>query len=183
MSRGKLTQYTVRVYSQHSGIDTWMNISADLNSCLVPFCADCEVTVWSHNSKGASPPARVPTHHGKGSKFTFVAFFHPVKKTNYYEVILESLCVFEWYSPASMNSHPTGDLQLEFETLSNHSVSISWRKYETATHQAGFVVEWYPEGHKPDELSWVRLGRNDSSAVLEGGKRESQWRHLCQCDE
>lgn len=80
VSRGKITHYAVRVYSQHSGIDTWLNVSADLLSCLVPFCADCEVTVWSHNSKGASPPARVSTRYGKGSELALSALFHPVRK-------------------------------------------------------------------------------------------------------
>lgn len=70
-------------------------------------------------------------------------------------------------------SGPTDNpLEIELKTLSEHSVSISWRKFETARQQAGFVVEWYPEGHKPEELRWVRLGRKDSSAVITGGKNK-----------
>lgn len=71
-----------------------------------------------------------------------------------------------------MYSHPADDLlQLELTTRSNHSVSISWRKYETARQEAGFVVEWYPEGYEQEELSWVRLGRSESSVLLTGGKK------------
>lgn len=52
---------------------------------------------------------------------------------------------------------------------SNHSVTISWRKPETARQHAVHVVEWYPEGHKLEELRWIRLGRNDNHAVITGG--------------
>lgn len=99
VSRGKITQYTVRVYDQHSGtVDKWtMNFSADQKSCLVPFCADCEVTVLSHNSKGASPPARVSTRHGTGSALS------PCRKTNNFNDTLESLCVFVCDSHASIH--------------------------------------------------------------------------------
>lgn len=34
------------------------------------------------------------------------------------------------------------------------------------------MVEWYPEGHKLEELQWIRLGSNDSRALLTGGMRK-----------
>lgn len=76
-----------------------------------------------------------------------------------------------------ISSRPTDTpFEIELKTLSEHNVSISWRKSETARQQAGYVVEWYPEGHKPEELRWVRLGRKDSSAVITGGKNKP---HKC----
>lgn len=56
---------------------------------------------------------------------------------------------------------------------SKHSVTISWRKPDTARQTAAHVVEWYPEGHKLEELRWVRLGWNDSHAVITGGTCEA----------
>ncbi|XP_047442367.1 interleukin-12 receptor subunit beta-2 isoform X2 [Mugil cephalus] len=50
----------------------------------------------------------------------------------------------------------------------NHSITISWRKPETAPLPAEYVLEWYPEGRKLDELRWVRLGKNESHAVISG---------------
>lgn len=112
VSRGKITQYTVRVYGPDSRMDKWMNFSADLRSCLVPFCADCKVTVWSHNSKGTSPPARVSTRHRKGSELALcVALFRPVGKRNDLNATLESLRVFVCDSPA---------------TLTQQMISLSW---------------------------------------------------------
>lgn len=57
---------------------------------------------------------------------------------------------------------------------SNHSVTISWRKPDTARQHRAHVVEWYPEGHKLEELRWVRLGWNDSQAVVTGGTCEAK---------
>lgn len=54
-------------------------------------------------------------------------------------------------------------------TEGNRSVTISWRKLETAPPRAAYVVEWYPEGHMLEELRWVRLGRNDNRTVITGG--------------
>lgn len=51
---------------------------------------------------------------------------------------------------------------------SNHSVTISWSKPETALLPAGYVVEWYPEGYKQEELRWNKLSRNDNHAVITG---------------
>uniref|UniRef100_UPI0037E96578 interleukin-12 receptor subunit beta-2 n=1 Tax=Semicossyphus pulcher TaxID=241346 RepID=UPI0037E96578 len=52
--------------------------------------------------------------------------------------------------------------------VDNHSVTISWRKHGTAPLHAGYVVEWYPEGHKLQALGWVRLGRNNKHFVISG---------------
>ncbi|XP_075943613.1 interleukin-12 receptor subunit beta-2 [Anarhichas minor] len=62
---------------------------------------------------------------------------------------------------------PPQDVQVNAD---NHSVTISWRKHDTAPPHAVYVVEWYPEGNKLEELRWVRLGRNDNHAVLTGIK-------------
>ncbi|XP_024134717.1 interleukin-12 receptor subunit beta-2 isoform X2 [Oryzias melastigma] len=55
ISRGKITQYTVRVSSPSLNIIT--NVSADSRNYSVPLCSHYEVTMWAHNSKGMSPPA------------------------------------------------------------------------------------------------------------------------------
>ncbi|KAM7388491.1 hypothetical protein PAMP_024661 [Pampus punctatissimus] len=52
----------------------------------------------------------------------------------------------------------------------NHNVTISWSKPETAPLPAAYVVEWYPEGHKVEELKWVRVNRNDNHVVITGVK-------------
>lgn len=51
-------------------------------------------------------------------------------------------------------------------TVDNHT--ISWSKPET-TLLSAYVVEWYPKGHKLEELRWVRLGSNDKHTVMTGG--------------
>lgn len=114
VSRGKITQYVVRVYAQHSGVDKWMNFSADLRSCLVPFCADCEVTVWSHNSKGASPPARVSTRHGKGSELTLSPSFTQLGNKWFQRHSGKSVCVCVWFTC----SHSY--------TLAQQAINLSW---------------------------------------------------------
>ncbi|XP_037624766.1 interleukin-12 receptor subunit beta-2 [Sebastes umbrosus] len=134
-ARGKIIEYKVRVDSRNSGSLFVTNISADARNYSVPFCADCEVTVWTCNSKGPSPPARITTRHTK------------VKVTQQFE--------------------PPRDVQV---TADNHSVAISWRKPDAAPLHAVYVVEWYPEGQKLEELRWLRLGRNDNHAVVTGIK-------------
>ncbi|XP_076578979.1 interleukin-12 receptor subunit beta-2 [Chaetodon auriga] len=129
ISRGKIIEYKVGVYSQNSGLVFSANISADARNYSAPFCASCEVIVWACNSKGLSPPARITTHHTKANL-----------------------------------------LKLVQVTKGNHSVTISWRKPETAPQHAAYVVEWYPEGHKLEELRWVRLGLNDNHTVITGVK-------------
>lgn len=62
ISRGKIIGYEVGVGWPNLRV---YNISADARSYSVPFCDDCEVTVWSRNSKGRSPPARVTTQRTK----------------------------------------------------------------------------------------------------------------------
>ncbi|XP_029285739.1 interleukin-12 receptor subunit beta-2 [Cottoperca gobio] len=131
-AKGKIIVYQVRVYSPNSGPVSITNVSADTRNCSVPFCANCEVTVWACNSKGSSPPAKITIHHTK------------VK-------------VKQFQSPEDM--HVTVD-----------RVTISWRKHDTAPRHAVYVVEWYPEGHKLEELRWVKLGRNDNHTVVTGIK-------------
>lgn len=61
-------------------------------------------------------------------------------------------------------------LEVRLETLSNHSVAIYWKKPKTTQQLAtAYVVEWFPEGHKLEELRWIRLGTNDSRALITGG--------------
>ncbi|XP_073332771.1 interleukin-12 receptor subunit beta-2 [Pagrus major] len=72
--------------------------------------------------------------------------------------------------PARITNHHknANPLKVVHNTAGNHSVTISWRKPETAPPHAAYVVEWYPEGHKMEELRWVRLSRNDNQAVITG---------------
>ncbi|XP_042340081.1 interleukin-12 receptor subunit beta-2 [Plectropomus leopardus] len=130
ISRGKITEYKVSVYSQNSGLISFNNTSADTRNYSVPFCVDCEVTVWACNSKGPSPPARISVHHTK--------------------VKVRQL-------------QPPQDVRV---TADKQSVTISWRKHDTAPPDSEYVVEWFPEGHKLEELRWVRLGRNDNHTVV-----------------
>ncbi|XP_040897103.1 interleukin-12 receptor subunit beta-2 [Toxotes jaculatrix] len=125
ISRGKIIEYKVKVYSPDSGLDIVTSVSADARSFSVPTCANCEVTLWARNSKGLSPPARITPHHTKAKSFQ--------------------------------------DVQV---TAGNHNATISWRKHETAALPAAYVVEWYPEGHKLEELRWVRLGGSEDHAVI-----------------
>nr|XP_046246522.1 interleukin-12 receptor subunit beta-2 [Scatophagus argus]XP_046246523.1 interleukin-12 receptor subunit beta-2 [Scatophagus argus] len=72
--------------------------------------------------------------------------------------------------PARITTHHTKakSLKVVKEAADSHSVTISWRKPETAPRHTAYVVEWYPEGHKLEELRWVRMGRNENHAVLIG---------------
>ncbi|KAK2835767.1 hypothetical protein Q5P01_016251 [Channa striata] len=60
---------------------------------------------------------------------------------------------------------PPEDLQV---TAASDYVSISWRKPEAAPAAAAYVVEWYPECRKMEELRWVRLSGNDNYAIITG---------------
>lgn len=62
---------------------------------------------------------------------------------------------------------PPLDVQV---TTHKHNVTISWSKPETAPLPAAYVVEWYPVGHKLQELRWFRLGGNDNHVVITGGR-------------
>lgn len=68
ISRGKITEYKLEVHNLSSVSVFSTNVSADVRNYSVQFCPDCEVTVWSCNSKGLSPPARITTRHKKGKK-------------------------------------------------------------------------------------------------------------------
>ncbi|TKS74770.1 Interleukin-12 receptor subunit beta-2 [Collichthys lucidus] len=129
ISRGKITGYKLEVYNLSSVSVFSTNVSADVRSHPVQFCADCEVTVWSCNSKGLSPPARITTRHTKAKP-----------------------------------------LEVKHKPADNHSVTISWRKPETAPGHAAYVVELYPEGYKLEELRWVRVSRKDTRTVITGIK-------------
>ncbi|KAM9384329.1 interleukin-12 receptor subunit beta-2 isoform 2-T2 [Pholidichthys leucotaenia] len=119
ITRGKIIAY--EVYSRNFSD----NVSADTRNYSVPYCYKCDVTVWAHNSKGPSPPARITTRYTK--------------------------------------ARPLQDVQV----LADHdSVAISWRKPETAPLPTAYVLEWYPQGQKLEELRWVRLGNTDSRAVI-----------------
>ncbi len=68
MARGKIIEYKVRVDNPNSESVFSANVSADARNYSVPFCANCQVTVWACNSKGLSPPARLTTQQTKGKK-------------------------------------------------------------------------------------------------------------------
>lgn len=55
-------------------------------------------------------------------------------------------------------------------TANNSNITISWTKPETAPPPTTYVVEWYPDGNKLEELRWVRLGENKNHAVISGRK-------------
>ncbi|XP_027145819.1 interleukin-12 receptor subunit beta-2 [Larimichthys crocea] len=129
ISRGKITEYKLEVHNLSSVSVFSTNVSADVRNYSVQFCPDCEVTVWSCNSKGLSPPARITTRHKKAKP-----------------------------------------LEVKHEPADNHSVTISWRKPETAPGHAAYVVELYPEGYKLEELRWVRVSRKDTRTVITGIK-------------
>uniref|UniRef100_I3J319 Interleukin 12 receptor, beta 2a n=1 Tax=Oreochromis niloticus TaxID=8128 RepID=I3J319_ORENI len=58
---------------------------------------------------------------------------------------------------------PPNNLQV---TANNSNITISWTKPETAPPPTAYVVEWYPDGNKLEELRWVRLGENENHAVI-----------------
>uniref|UniRef100_A0A8C2XIZ9 Interleukin 12 receptor, beta 2a n=1 Tax=Cyclopterus lumpus TaxID=8103 RepID=A0A8C2XIZ9_CYCLU len=60
---------------------------------------------------------------------------------------------------------PPQDVQV---TAANLSVTISWRTPATAPPRAAYVVEWFPEGLKLEELRWVRLAADVNHNVLTG---------------
>uniref|UniRef100_A0A3Q1GX05 Interleukin 12 receptor, beta 2a n=1 Tax=Acanthochromis polyacanthus TaxID=80966 RepID=A0A3Q1GX05_9TELE len=62
---------------------------------------------------------------------------------------------------------PTADVSV---STGNYSITISWRKAETAPLPAGYVVEWYPEGRQLQELRWVKLDKNENQTVISGIK-------------
>lgn len=129
IARGKIIEYTVRVFSPDSGLDNVTNVGSDARNCSVRIRANCEVTVWARNSKGLSPPARIPARH--------------------------------------TTAKSSQDVRV---TAGDRNVTISWRTPGTAPPLASYVVEWYPEGQKMEELGWVRLGRRDDHAVITGLK-------------
>ncbi|KAM3620479.1 uncharacterized protein V6R79_024118 [Siganus canaliculatus] len=55
-------------------------------------------------------------------------------------------------------------------TANNLSASISWTKAETAPPNAAVVLEWYPKGHKLEELNWLKLGSEDHHITITGIK-------------
>ncbi|XP_013883474.1 interleukin-12 receptor subunit beta-2 [Austrofundulus limnaeus] len=63
ISKGRNVEYKITVYSRNLSFS--INVSADVKSWSVPFCANCEVTVQARNSKGLSPPAKITTHQRK----------------------------------------------------------------------------------------------------------------------
>ncbi|XP_026161122.1 interleukin-12 receptor subunit beta-2 [Mastacembelus armatus] len=130
ISRGKIIEYKLRIYNPDSGSENVTNISGNARNYSVPFCANCDVTVWARNSKGISPPARVTTRY--------------------------------------MEAKPPLGVRVKAD---NDNVTISWRMPETAALPTAYVLEWYPEGHKLEELKWIRLGRNDTQFVITGIKR------------
>ncbi|XP_069550903.1 interleukin-12 receptor subunit beta-2 [Brachyistius frenatus] len=53
-------------------------------------------------------------------------------------------------------------------TLGNYNITISWRKAKAAPLPSAYILEWYPESHKVEELRWVRLGKNDYHTIITG---------------
>lgn len=74
------------------------------------------------------------------------------------------------YLKVFMSTLPFSEKPFEVvhKTASNHSITISWRKVETAKQHAAYVVEWYPDGPNLEELRWIRLDRNDSHVLITG---------------
>lgn len=128
ISRGRIIEYKVSV----SGLDRRVitNTSADARNYSVPFCADCDVTVWSRNSRGLSPPATLTTRRTQ--------------------------------------AEPVQDVRVT--AASHSSIAIWWRKPETAAPPTALVLEWFPEGHKLQELRWVRLGASNNQSIITGVK-------------
>ncbi|KAM8875222.1 interleukin-12 receptor subunit beta-2 isoform 2-T2 [Spinachia spinachia] len=56
------------------------------------------------------------------------------------------------------------------QSKGNHSVCVSWRRPGSSPLLAAYVVEWYREGNKMEELQWVRLGRDDNHTLVTGVK-------------
>ncbi|KAE8294368.1 Interleukin-27 receptor subunit alpha [Larimichthys crocea] len=76
----------------------------------------------------------------------------------------------EVHNLSSVLVFSTNPLEVKHEPADNHSVTISWRKPETAPGHAAYVVELYPEGYKLEELRWVRVSRKDTRTVITGIK-------------
>ncbi|XP_053285862.1 interleukin-12 receptor subunit beta-2 [Pleuronectes platessa] len=73
--------------------------------------------------------------------------------------------------PATITHHTKAKSSQDVQvTTGIHNVTISWREPETALLPASYVVEWYPEGQKLEELRWVRLGGSEGHAVITGIK-------------
>ncbi|XP_060934517.1 interleukin-12 receptor subunit beta-2 [Limanda limanda] len=73
--------------------------------------------------------------------------------------------------PATITHHTKAKSSQDVQvTTGNHNVTISWSEPETALLPASYVVEWYPQGQKMEELRWVRLGGSDDHAVITGIK-------------
>ncbi|XP_029002024.1 interleukin-12 receptor subunit beta-2 [Betta splendens] len=51
-------------------------------------------------------------------------------------------------------------------TRGERGVAIYWTKPVTAPLPVAYLVEWYPAGHKMEELRWVRLSGNDRHVVI-----------------
>lgn len=61
------------------------------------------------------------------------------------------------------SGNPPQDVQV---TQSSSNVAISWRRPGTAPSPTGYVVEWFPQGRRLEELRWVRLGRGDNHTLI-----------------
>uniref|UniRef100_A0A3P9BZZ1 Interleukin 12 receptor, beta 2a n=1 Tax=Maylandia zebra TaxID=106582 RepID=A0A3P9BZZ1_9CICH len=68
-------------------------------------------------------------------------------------------------SPPARVTTPKSPNNLQV-TANNSNITISWTKPETAPPPTTYVVEWYPDGNKLEELRWVRLGENKNHAVI-----------------
>ncbi|CAN9500601.1 unnamed protein product [Ophioblennius macclurei] len=62
-----------------------------------------------------------------------------------------------------LTGNPPQDVRVK---QNNNSITIYWRAAETAPLPTGYVVEWYPQGHKLEELRWVRLSRNNNHFLI-----------------
>lgn len=69
---------------------------------------------------------------------------------------------------------PAKPLLVVHKAEGTSAAAIYWRKAETAEQTAGYVVEWYPEGNKLEELQWIRLGSNESHVLLTGGMEKKK---------
>ncbi|XP_056234743.1 interleukin-12 receptor subunit beta-2 isoform X2 [Seriola aureovittata] len=157
VSRGKIKDYIVCVDSPDSRLAFVTNVSSNDRNYTIPICANCEVTLWSRNSKGLSPPARITAHHTKVQVFIHA----PAKSSQDVQV---SAVTISWRKPETarlpaayvVEWYPVG---LKLEELrwmrlgrnDNHAVVTDIKPYEC---YEGAVYSVYNES----SVTWERFG-------------------------
>uniref|UniRef100_A0A3B3B8D1 Interleukin 12 receptor, beta 2a n=1 Tax=Oryzias melastigma TaxID=30732 RepID=A0A3B3B8D1_ORYME len=160
ISRGKITQYTVRVSSPSLNIIT--NVSADSRNYSVPLCSHYEVTMWAHNSKGMSPPATMT------SLYTEAKPLRDVRAT----VNSDSVTI-SWRKPKLAPAMYVVELYPE-DFLLNELQWVRLNKSETTAVLSGLPYECY-EGavYVFYNKSFVGKTRSNRVAALESKPKSS----------